>query len=228
MKVRYLLFLLLLIPAWDAWALVRGTVHDFVTRFPQVATTGETEPCRFCHQAHGAGFVRVPAPIYSVYMSATLRSVVEQPNGSSRQCLVCHDGTRDLGSLWSSVRGRELLIGPLRGKASLGMDLSDDHPVSFVYDRILSMRKGRLADPGILPRGVRLDAFGRLQCTTCHDPHANRYPKFLVMENSLSQVCTSCHRFQGTALPHSASQIACQDCHRVHNAGRRQWLLGPR
>ena len=81
--------------------------------------------------------------------------------GASAQCVACHKAMAGMPS-------------PKPDAAPAG-----HHPVSFVYDQALAAAKG-LTDPAKLPKTVRLDKAGRLQCTSCHEPHDNMWGKFLV------------------------------------------------
>ncbi len=209
--------------------------------------------CVFCHTPHNANPTRalwnreLPGVTYKLYKSSTLGASLNQPTGSSRLCLSCHDGVLALGNLRVPPKGSHFALGPLTGKTSLGTDLSVDHPISFVYDSALALRLGQLADPASLPPAIRLDDSGQLQCTTCHDPHEDRQPKFLRMDNRFGALCTSCHRLRnwsesshatsgatwsGTntdpwpagAFP-SVAENACGNCHRPHAAGHAERLL---
>ena len=139
-----------------------------------------------------------------------------------------------------------------RGQAYLPNDKvtdeEDDHPISFVYDSALAARNGQLSYPSVL-RGtpVRLDKLGQLQCTSCHDAHDNQYGKFLVMDNSFSALCTTCHSMDYWPLSSHRSSMAnwnhgnpdpwphtpynnvaangCENCHRPHSAGGRERLM---
>ncbi|MCP6658172.1 hypothetical protein NL521_30010, partial [Klebsiella pneumoniae] len=60
--------------------------------------------------------------------------------------------------------------------------------------------------PAELPPEISLED-GRIECTSCHDPHKDRYPpadhpqksgKFLVLDNNnYSALCTACHSRAG-------------------------------
>jgi len=166
-----------------------GTVH---------ATT-ESEICVFCHTPHNAmneGPLwnhSLSSQTYVPYSSATLKAAVGQPTGSSRLCLGCHDGTVALGSVHSggniAMNSATMPAGP----GNVGIDLSADHPVSFVYDSALVTADGNLREPNTLPTDVRLDRAGEMQCSSCHDPHNNQYGSFLVMDNTGSALCLTCH-----------------------------------
>lgn len=237
---------------------VMNTRHNLSASGPgTVKSFDEPEVCIFCHTTHTAA-KEAPlwnrfqsAAVYTPYSSTTMKAKPGQPTGSSKLCLSCHDGTVAMGMLRSrptQVRmtgGSGLLS---RGTASnLGTDLSDDHPISFVYDSALARQDGELRDPGTLPKEVALDDNRQLQCSTCHDAHNNRYGKFLVRDNTASALCTTCHdprqwqqsvhrtsaaTWNGKApdpWPHTPQSTvaanACENCHKPHTAGSRERLL---
>lgn len=193
---------------------VRDTAHNLsVTGRGSVRAVSETRVCVFCHTSHNAAF---QAPLwnrestggtYQMYWSETMdayRSSGEapQPSGSSKLCLSCHDGTIALGSTVSS--GRIEMQGGITSMPStsgsyLGRDLSGDHPVSFpVTDHLISTNNAKgdvplrsLSEMRSHPV-VRLDAQDRIQCTTCHDAHADPYGDFLLTAKP-GELCTACH-----------------------------------
>jgi predicted CXXCH cytochrome family protein len=226
-----------------------------------------TEPgvCIFCHTPHNASSVaplwnrRDPSAVYVPYTSNTAKGAMGQPNGSSLLCLSCHDGTIALGELLSrpgvitAVSGTTANMMPA-GPGLLGTDLSDDHPVSFAYNTALinlrgGVTAGELADPATLPTTVKLDSTGRMQCSTCHDPHDNTFGKFLVMSNTNSALCTTCHTkstwlgsshqtstktWSGVApnpwpttstTATTVAANACENCHQPHSAPGKKNLV---
>ena len=78
----------------------------------------------------------------------------------------------------------------------MGTDLSDDHPISFTYDAALATADGELATPsggtvGTLPLfGASSD---QMECATCHDVHDDTNGNFLLMDNTASALCLTCH-----------------------------------
>jgi predicted CXXCH cytochrome family protein len=58
--------------------------------------------------------------------------------------------------------------------------------------------------------------------TTCHDSHDNGKGKFLVMDNSSSQLCNSCHNQGATDI---ANHVNCNSCHQPHTAPSGAYLL---
>jgi len=221
-----------------------------------IKAVSETQICIFCHTPHsGAPNTplwnrRSPGSTYLPYTSSTLKAAPGQPTGASLMCLSCHDGTIALGDVLSRATPIAMSGGVTTlpsGASRLGTDLSDDHPVSFVYSAALAASRGELVDPATLTGRVRLDSGGRLQCTACHDPHDDANGQFLVMSNQASALCQACHVknywatsdhrnssavWNGTPpnpWPHTqASTVAanaCESCHRPHTAGGRLRLL---
>lgn len=240
-----------------SWAGIIGTKHDFSGRAWNT-TNFQQEICVVCHVPHnGRGALQSPvgllwnrdvtASVFDPYTSPTLKFVPGQPDGASKLCLSCHDGTIALGDVLSRATPITMLGGALSGNALLGTNLSDDHPVSFAFDAALRTARGELADPTALGGRVKLDASGRMQCTSCHDPHDNTNAKFLVMANTASALCTTCHQknnwsgsdhrnstrtWNGAGTNpwlHTAGTTvaanACENCHRPHGAGGAKGLL---
>jgi len=208
--------------------------------------------CVFCHTPHNASSTRslwnatASAVTYTPYASSTQVAKPGQPTGTSRQCLSCHDGTTALGNLRAPNTGA-FTHAALTGNAALGTNLSDDHPVSFVYDGALAAARGGLVNPVSLPSVIRLDATSQLQCTSCHEPHSNQHPNFLRMDMRNGALCTACHRLsRWPSSTHATSTMTwngvapspwpsgafptvaengCASCHRPHAAGHGPRLL---
>lgn len=237
---------------------ITSTKHNLSVSGPgAIRSTTETQICIFCHAPHNSTPSaplwnrRDPGSNYLPYSSSTAVATAGQPNGASLACLSCHDGTIALGDLVSRSTAVPMAGGVTSlpsGQANLGTDLSDDHPVSFAYTSTLpAQHGGELVDPATLVGKVRLDTSGRMQCTACHDPHDNTNGKFLVMANTASALCASCHLKSGwntsshrlssatwngsgtNPWPHTSGTTvaanACENCHRPHSAGGRKWLL---
>jgi predicted CXXCH cytochrome family protein len=220
-----------------------------------IKATSEGEVCVFCHVPHNS---RATGPLwnrdqpvgsYTPYTSSTRKiSAPGQPTGASLLCLSCHDGTIALGKVSSRTANIAIAGGKnnflLGDQSYIGTDLSDDHPVSFLYSSVLSNTELRT------PTGaVKLDASGQMQCTSCHSPHDNANGKFLVVSNIKSGLCTNCHNksywaasdhqtstktwngvgtnpwLHTTNTPQNVTNNACESCHRPHTAPGRQQLL---
>jgi len=214
----------------------------------------EERICIFCHAPHNASVATaqegIPAPLwnrelpsstgYTPYASTTLKAGVSLvPTGASRLCLSCHDGTIALSSFGGSTITNTLKL-PTTSRSNLSKNLSDDHPISFVYDDSLaSLKNGELALPETIAPETRLDQAGSVQCTTCHDPHDNEFGNFLVKDNKPagSPLCITCHTYNANASnggwansAHYAvvgpdTATGCLNCHQPHTAPQPQRLL---
>lgn len=235
----------------------KNTKHDlsFSSTGATVKASSSTYPgneiCIFCHIPHNANPAvplwnhKLSSQTYILYTSSTLNATLGQPDGSSKLCLSCHDGTVAIGGLNSMTVAMSGVAadGTMPATASdLGTDLRDDHPVSFVP---------KLPDPDneILPPPagdpVKLDAGGKVQCTSCHDPHDNAIPPFLkkasVATTYGGALCLTCHNksgwnqgahrnattknYNGRLGTKTVAAYACESCHAPHSATEPQRLL---
>ncbi len=249
-----------LIPA-ALWFTAGSEAQDSIVNTPHNLSAGgpgtvravsESQVCIFCHAPHHTSgtsplWNRATSQAnYQIYQSTTLDAQPDQPTGSSKLCLSCHDGTIALGSVLSRPDQIQMVGGNFMpaGLTNLGTDLSDDHPISFLYSSGLAAADSQLVAPSALPPQLRLDANSQLQCTTCHDAHHNPNGKFLLMDNRFSALCTSCHERDGWATcshnlsgasvagapqgnwPYATvSENACMNCHRPHGAEGSERLL---
>lgn len=78
-----------------------------------------------------------------------------------------------------------------------GDDLGNDHPIGFSYNTAIALSDGRLTVPDSsesVDAGKIVRLFdGRLECSSCHNPHDNSVGAFLVMSNADSALCLTCH-----------------------------------
>jgi predicted CXXCH cytochrome family protein len=190
-----------------------------------------------------------------MYESSTMQSTPTTPTDadSSKLCLSCHDGTIALGETVNNgniafAQGSDYrLPGDSPSNVAQGGGLADDHPISMVPVAGSEIHNPHPDD------AVKLDGSGKVQCTSCHDPHNQNNDavtkKFLVKSNERSAICLSCHTTTGWngsshAQPtnaiddgrYSAAQGAhtgytgvanngCESCHRPHSSGVAQRLL---
>ena len=188
-------------------------------------TAGADEICIFCHAPHTNGRITLPtdgsvvaadAPLWNhaittatfiPYTSTTMNAVPGQPNGTSKLCLSCHDGTIALEAYGKATTGTHFIYDSKFGTGSkvIGTDLTNDHPISFVYDDALVAADGELrATTSTIIPGINsvvgtiaeklLDRNGVLQCTSCHDVHNTAgINKLLKVNNTGSALCLTCH-----------------------------------
>jgi len=186
-----------------SYAEFAGSKHDF----SDDAWSGG-DSCEVCHDAcmmfygddgNGAPFWNheVTTSTYTLYSSSTFdgAATITQPDGVTKLCLSCHDGTVALDS-YGGATGSTYIT----GSALIGTDLSGTHPVSFVYDSALAIADGNLHDPSTAPSGLGgtiaedLLYNNRLECASCHNVH-DKYDQLglLVINNTGSALCLTCH-----------------------------------
>jgi len=68
---------------------------------------------------------------------------------------------------------------------------------------------------------------GKLQCSTCHNPHGSTNVKLLRKGDSQADVCTSCHaEKRGPFLwEHAPSREGCVTCHDPHGSANDRMLV---
>ncbi|MDP2606223.1 MAG: cytochrome c3 family protein [Deltaproteobacteria bacterium] len=198
-----------------------GTKHNLSVTGPgTVKATTETEVCVFCHTPHYANLASTPlwnrefsSANYVPYDSPSLQSAVGQPNGYSKLCLSCHDGTIALGAV-RNIRGQSATIqmtgtgagGVMpTGSTLIGTSLLNDHPISMVFDQAVRSADGELVDPTTLTGAIKLypgtnpAVRDSVQCTSCHDPHSVVFAKFLKKnpKGQADNLCLTCHQKPG-------------------------------
>lgn len=240
---------------------VRNTKHNLSVTGPgPVKAQTETQVCVFCHTPHGAE--NLPAPIwnrkqsgatYTPYTSSSLEAnaveLANAPGGSSKLCLSCHDGTMAISNI-NVLNGQTpatvTMVGTAAGGTmppaagadsgftrNIGINLTNDHPISFTYNALLASDDGELRVPDGVNVGTRLAGVnpkptlplenGQMQCATCHDPHiretnpakgngkflrSNRFqfaaPAGSTFSSSADILCLACHDKAGQAWSGSA------------------------
>lgn len=198
---------------------ITGSAHDFSQN--QGWTGGQI--CVACHTPHGSNTSVTTAPLwnhdvtsatYTVYSNAsTLNAAVGAPDGVSKLCLSCHDGTVALDSFGGKTGGSFMSGTKAVGSANQG-SLANDHPISFTYDDTLASTDGALHPP--TSTNVTIGAAGRqkpgtistvmlfsgkVQCASCHDVH-NTFTdssaslastRLLRVTMDGSKLCLTCH-----------------------------------
>lgn len=113
-------------------------------------------------------------------------------DGPSLLCLGCHDGVTAPDQYGGKMAGTF----SMPGRAVLGTDLSNDHPIGIAYPPRSPV--GELLDGYFYsPRGglalTTVNGTSRVECTSCHDPHGTSYDKMLRETATGSAICFGCH-----------------------------------
>jgi len=205
MRRLFAALVLLAIPALaaDNKQAILGSKHDLGVTGGGSVTSAVSDSCIFCHAPHNALAPVTPLwdhqlspQTYTTYTSSTYNSGSQAPSaGSSKLCLSCHDGTVAVGL--TVAQGSIPTSGNMAPENILGTNLSSGHPVSM-----LPVDDGQLAPslfnspPSTKDPAIKLVA-GRVECTTCHDPHTPdndpAVPMFLSRSNANGALCLACH-----------------------------------
>ena len=218
------------------------------------SATSESQICAFCHTPHGATD-EPKAPLwnrklnstggYTMYSSASLDGPMPtEPGGKSKLCLSCHDGTIAVGQVNVLNRQQNPVIamtgentdgtitaGPYGADTGytrrIGVDLSNDHPISMTFDSARAASDGELFNPATSPHLSDRTAGGppalpqgdylpleddKVECISCHDPHvqsdvAGENNKFLRVNRFQQQPPVDDHQFD------AQNDIICLGCH---------------
>jgi hypothetical protein len=143
---------------------------------------------------------------YTLYSSATLQSPTSpaiQPDGYSKLCLSCHDGTVAIGavvntgassstiSMSGTASGGFMPGTPGAGSVNMGTDLSGHHPISIEVNAALISAKNTQCVNGLITM------------TLCSPPAA-------------SPVQLQPTKNQFSVGPHNGLGVQCSSCHDPH------------
>jgi predicted CXXCH cytochrome family protein len=230
-----------------------GSQHDLTASGSGPVKSAEADTCIFCHAPHNVIPNVTPlwdhalsSQTYTTYSSSTYGSGAQTPGaGSSKLCLSCHDGTVAAGL--TVTKGLIATSGSMAAPDILTTNLATSHPVSMVPIDDGSLAASLFTSPASTEDPTVKLVAGKVECTTCHDPHVPRndpvVPMFLTRSNSNGAICLACHepaRVQPNALngwttgshatatnvvPVTAgfgsygtvASNACSNCHGAHN-----------
>lgn len=209
MKKVLLLLAAAALMASPAMGNISGSKHDLSSTNATNPFRGSSdELCVYCHTPHG-GLLGGFAPLWNrtnggnptgFYNSSTLDATVNNAGiltSDALLCLSCHDGSSLTGALLNppNVGGVQTQPtfggGNITGQGNLTLDMTNDHPVGFVYST-------SSADTEIVaaPAGLNVSygiGSNEMWCSSCHDVHNNQFPPFLAADNAGSALCLTCH-----------------------------------
>jgi predicted CXXCH cytochrome family protein len=198
---KLLVFFVCALLSTGLFALITGSAHDF-----HLTGWAGGEICLPCHIPHNSDTTVADAPLwnhalpaagsFTPYGTTLAGTVVGAPNGVSLLCLSCHDGVTNVDAYGTSA-GTDVIQNLYPATtANLTQDLTDDHPVSVVYNTANELRVTTTAT------GVGADTIGdwlftggtTVECSSCHDVH-NKYgnANLLKLDNTGSALCLLCH-----------------------------------
>lgn len=203
----------------SATAAIIGSIHDFSTRSWNIGK----EICVVCHTPHNSNTGVTGAPLWnhavtateftpysSPTLDATFGDTAKQPTGASKLCLSCHDGSLGIDEYGPNIgKTNPDKMNPADPRTvGVGGDLTNDHPVSIIYDAALIEKDKTLHaldNPVTVGSGSRVKTGtitslmvpdGQVQCSSCHDVHNTFITpsgKLLKIELVNSKLCLTCH-----------------------------------
>ncbi len=226
-------------PVEDAWASILTTQHNLSVTGPgPIKAVSETQVCVFCHTPHHAdssgphwnhslsAVANYTVPSKTMSRWGTLLSTPpNQPDGDSRLCLSCHDGTVAIGSVVNiggavtTISMQDSGTGLLTGgqlsssdQTNFGTDLSGHHPVSIEVNAALLTDKEKQCTDGLVSLKVCNPAAPLKLLATSNlyisGPHTNRGVQ-----------CSSCHDAHEDPVPGTSMFLRvapvdlCGKCH---------------
>lgn len=215
------LILCLLVTVQFADAQIRNSKHDLSSSSSSTGpgSTDLDQVCVFCHTPHSQSATtvlwnRTEGTGYTSYSSPSMEQTISGPGSVSKNCLSCHDGVVAFNSLINSPgsgTGTAPTVSPatMTGWDSLGVDLTNDHPVGMAYatsqatDGYLRLQTTVGVKHGVtnidgtdtnrVPLYGTTLATATVECGSCHDPHVTGNGTFLRMANTKSALCFTCH-----------------------------------
>lgn len=180
---------------------------------------GTDQLCVFCHTPHFAGSAFNPlwnknasTATYATY-GATVFGTANVGSGNlsgvTKACLSCHDGVNGINVLINlggaakniSISGVTTAVA-IATAGNLGSDLTNDHPVSITYNAsaasLRALTGGANATVKMLANATAgtdspTGTGGKVECSSCHDPHGTGNNYFLRATTAQSNICLVCH-----------------------------------
>lgn len=227
-------FLGMLVAGGTGSASILTTQHNLSISGPgPIKAVSETQVCVFCHTPHKAqdagplwNHTLSAAGNYTLPSSPTMLSTPQNPpDGDSRLCLSCHDGTVAVGSVVNlggaptTISMQDSGTGTLSAGAlapnaptNFGTDLSGHHPVSLEVDDALIADKQNQCAQGLVSLKVCMPAAPAKLLST-----ANLYGTGTHTHKGVQ--CSSCHDAHEDPVPGTSmflradATALCDLCH---------------
>ena len=174
-----------------------------------------------CETCHGPGSRHLEDPSDD---TALRKFTKMAPRAANDACLSCHNKSTHV--LWqgSAHDARNLscvtchrVHSPETPKALL--KASSELALCATCHRVQAMKVKRVSHMPV--------AEGKMQCTSCHNPHGSTNQRLLRVGNWINESCISCHtEKRGPFLfEHAAGRESCISCHEPHGSSNDRMLV---
>ena len=174
-----------------------------------------------CESCHGPAKKHADNPEDMSTLKVFLRMA---PKDANDTCLTCH--TRGNHAMWegSTHDVRNLACGTCHSihsakspKAQLKAATERDTCATCHRDKVAKLDRS----------GHMQLREGKMECSTCHNPHGSTNVKQLRKGQSIAEACTSCHADKrGPFLwEHAPTRDGCTTCHDPHGSSNERMLV---
>ena len=214
---------------------------------PHAATAGQVAPL-WNRELSNQTYTFYSSSSIDAYSASGVPALPPTAAGiGSKLCLSCHDGTLAIGTVGvlNNAPGNIAMQGVIGASGvmpdsttpntgftrKIGIDLSNDHPISFTFDSTVASADGELYTPGASGvavanrvRGQPVPQFplinNQLECITCHDPHLKSDQTDPISGEPINNKFLRGNRFQlesptasTTGQYDATKDIICLACH---------------
>lgn len=174
-----------------------------------------------CESCHGPGSRHIEDPS----VDSSIRKFAKMaPRDTSAACLDCH--TKSTHALWqgSAHDARNLSCTTCHSvhnpRSDAGQLVKATQTELCATCHLVQANKMKRVSHMPVPEG-------KMQCTSCHNPHGATNVKLLAVGNWINESCVSCHtEKRGPFLfEHAAGRESCVSCHDPHGSSNDRLLV---
>jgi DmsE family decaheme c-type cytochrome len=193
----------------------KGTAHALKT---DPRTPASTHGCESCH---GPGKAHVDGdgdPSKIVNLSKV------SPQRASETCVTCHD--RKTHALWAGSQHDQRNLSCLTchsvhsPKGPSQIKAADESALcATCHKSVVNKQQHRFSHMPVRE--------GKMQCSSCHNPHGSTNTKLLKAGTTVDEACASCHaEKRGPYLwEHAPIANSCVTCHDSHGSNNERMLV---